>query len=82
GAAEVVVLLLKAGAEVNAKDNKGGTPLHRAAGRGHAKVVAVLLKAGANPRATDGEGRTPHSVAKDDKCRDLLWNAMMETPLK
>lgn len=71
-----------AGAEVNAKAFNGWTPLHVAATEGHAGVATVLLKAGANPRATDGEGRTPHAVAKDDECRELLWNAMMETPLE
>jgi ankyrin repeat protein len=82
GHAEVGTVLLKAGAAVEAKTSAGWTPLHLAAEKGQAEVVAVLLKAGANPRATDGAGKTPHALAKDEKCRELLWNAMMETPLK
>ena len=41
GQLDTVQLLLKAGANVNAKDNVGYTPLHWAAGKGHDKVVAV-----------------------------------------
>ena len=41
GQFDTVQLLLKAGANVNARDNVGYTPLHWAAGKGHDKVVAV-----------------------------------------
>ena len=42
--------LLAAGAQVDATDGSGATPLYLAAGEGHAAVAARLLAAGANPR--------------------------------
>ena len=43
----VVKGLLDKGAEVNAKDNTGGTALKEAAVNGHTKVVNLLRRAGA-----------------------------------
>ncbi len=57
--AEVVKVLLKAGAEVNAKDNSDSTPLHWAAAQGHTEVVRILLKAGADINAKDNGDPTP-----------------------
>ena len=74
--------LLKAGADVNAKDTNGWTPLHWAARNNRSPaVLEVLLKAVADPRAIDNEGKTPHAVAKREY-RDILWKAMMDNPLK
>jgi cytochrome c len=42
--------LLAAGAQVDATDGGGATPLYLAAGEGHAAVVARLLAAGGDPR--------------------------------
>lgn len=44
-------------------------------------ILKLLLDAKADPRARDLEGRTPHAVARAGN-RELLWNAMMEKPLK
>ena len=48
GTARMADLLIKAGADVNAKTEGGYTPLLIAAGRGRTEVVQVLLGAGAN----------------------------------
>ncbi|KAI9777384.1 MAG: hypothetical protein M1839_008897 [Geoglossum umbratile] len=48
GLTEVVQLLLQRGADVDARDNSGGTPLYRAAENGHDAVVRLLLENGAN----------------------------------
>ncbi len=48
GQAELVQLLVNAGADVNAVDAQGVTPLAHARERGLAQIVSILLKAGAN----------------------------------
>jgi ankyrin repeat protein len=64
GDAEVLGVLLDAGAAPDEVNDRGITPLHLAADRGHAACVAVLLAAGA---AVDpvmpGKGYTPLHLA-------------------
>jgi ankyrin repeat protein len=44
---EIVELLLDGGADANVKDEKGETPLHKAASGGHLEVAKLLLDHGA-----------------------------------
>ena len=56
----MVTVLLAAGAEVDARDLSGETPLHWAAGRNrNPAVIAELVEAGADLNARDGDGNTP-----------------------
>ena len=54
----VVALLLDAGADIHAHDEKGGTALMSAAKRGHLPVVELLLERGATVDASDEGGHT------------------------
>lgn len=51
--------LLDAGADVNAVDSDGSTPLHFAAKGGSAEVVRLLLDAGADVNATNNKSESP-----------------------
>ncbi|RJX25366.1 MAG: ankyrin repeat domain-containing protein, partial [Desulfurivibrio sp.] len=51
--------LLKAGADVNVKNEDGLTPLNWTSQNGHAEVVKLLLAAGAEVNARDKDGGTP-----------------------
>ena len=64
GHAEVVRLLLAAGAELEALQTGDWTPLHVAADLGHAAVVAVLLESGARPAPASQSGATPVALAR------------------
>ena len=55
----VVRLLLEAGADKEAKNNGGWTPLIIAAMNGHEAIVRLLLEAGADKEAKNKDGWTP-----------------------
>ena len=58
---------LEAGADLEAREANGWTPLH---------VAAALLDAGADPAARDAEGRIPWDHIQDDsplKGSDAYW---------
>jgi len=56
GRLEAVRYLLNEGADVNAREKFGGTPLTEAAYHGHLNVVEELLFHGADPNAVGDEG--------------------------
>ncbi|MDP3267886.1 MAG: ankyrin repeat domain-containing protein [Legionella sp.] len=57
---EMIDLLLKFGADVNASNNKGQTPLHKAASRNNASIVTRLLEENKiDVDSRDNRGNTP-----------------------
>ena len=56
---EVARYLIKRGAKVNVKDNKGFTPLHMAVMNGYVNLIPLLLNSGANIDALDNNGTSP-----------------------
>jgi ankyrin repeat protein len=62
---ETAQLLLDHGADVNATQAGGYTPLHQAAAAGLTEMAQLLLKAGANPAARCDQGKTPADYARE-----------------
>ena len=67
--AECVKLLAEAGADVNARDDSGNTPLHEIF---LADVEEELLKLGANVNARNKDGETPIFTTYDDTAIPLF----------
>jgi len=63
-ALEISRALVAAGADVNATQQGGWTPLHAAALHGNLPLVRLLLEAGATPAAKNDAGQTPAALAK------------------
>lgn len=66
----MVELLLQYGANVNATDSRGQTPLHRCILKGRSTFTRLLLSRGADPRAMDEQGRTPIELAAESNAGD------------
>jgi len=69
---EEIKKLIERGADVNAKDNEGQTPLYAAIWSGDANMVELLLDKGANIEIKDSYGQTPLDVAVRYSQKDIL----------
>ena len=74
GHMQVLILLLKLGADVNVRNPDELSPLHLAAYSGNAHAVSLLLDWGADISAQDNIGATPLHIAalKDDELAVLV----------
>jgi hypothetical protein len=74
---ELMELLLKHGADPNATNRFGATPLQMGLHNQHSKTLELLLKAGADPNALNRNGATPlHTAAVSPSSQNalrLLW---------
>jgi hypothetical protein len=68
----ISTLLLKAGADINSKNESGETALHCAARKGYAEIVALLISYGADEFLKDNKGHNPLKVAKKYKQKDCI----------
>jgi len=66
GHVKVLRAMLDAGADINAGDTWGGTPLFHAAEEGHTATVEMLLAAGAKVNVKRRDGTTAVSVAREN----------------
>jgi len=78
GDVEQLQLLISSGADVNARDMMGYTPLFYAVQGGQKKAAELLIGGGANVNARDGYGNTPlhHAAVRGhyDMCEVLVSN--------
>jgi hypothetical protein len=69
GPAIGIKLLLDAGANINAVDDEGNTPLHEAALVGSVRGAEILVARGAKLNVKNKAGETPMSIAKESEHR-------------
>ena len=81
GRVEVVELLIRRGADVNALGEDHSTPLHAAALFGHETVVHVLVQNGADVNVAANRGETPLGVATLDEGTTRYIASLIEIEL-
>uniref|UniRef100_A0ABD2VZP1 Uncharacterized protein n=1 Tax=Trichogramma kaykai TaxID=54128 RepID=A0ABD2VZP1_9HYME len=65
--------------KVDAQDNEGRTPLHKAIDKGNIKLVEILLRRGARPNLADDKKITPlHAICKRKNGDDGLLKRFFE----
>ena len=68
----VAAWLIGKGADVNASNDNGNTPLMYAAERGYGEVIVVLLGSGADAGMKNNEGKTAYDLAFENGFNELL----------
>jgi ankyrin repeat protein len=80
---EVVSQALIAGADVNATESEGWTPLHLAAGKSKTPaLLEALLKAGANVHARASFGKTPLHFAASSNSNPAVLEVLLKAGAK
>jgi hemoglobin len=72
GSREIAEALLDCGADIEARDSLGDTPLRRAVNCGQMPAAALLLARGADVNSRGSKGLTPLSAARTGAMRQLL----------
>ena len=76
GNPELVEVLLKAGANVSARDNQGNMPLHYAAHQNNLELVRILLRHGAKVDVKNNKGVTPLYLCIKNKGSEEMKNLL------
>ncbi len=72
GNLEIAEALLNCGADMDARDSLGDTPLRRSVNCGRIEVAALLLARGADVHSTGSKGLTPLLAARTSAMKQLL----------
>ena len=75
GNRETAEALLECGADLEARDSDGETPLRRAVNCNHAGVAALLVAKGADARSVGKKGVTPIAAARSEEMKRVLRTA-------
>ena len=71
----IAELLIEKGADVNAKSNRGYTPLHEASDHGKIEIIDLLIAKGADVNAIivsgRNQGKTPLDLTEQQNCKGL-----------
>lgn len=69
---DIVKLLIKRGANVNAKDSTGNTPLHAAVQESNIEIIRILLENGADINSKNSFGNTPIWIVNPLQPKEVL----------
>lgn len=75
---ELAEILLEHGADLNARDIEGWTPLHAASATGNIQMINLLIEEGASLVAINHDDSLPVDVANDSDIRYILQQKMIE----
>lgn len=69
---EIAEMLIKHGANVNAKQQNDVTPMHSAAQNGQAAMIKLLIDNKADVHAKTSDGKTPSDLAKEKGLQEVV----------
>lgn len=72
GSSDVLSLLIKHHARINAVDANGNTPLHKTTNFNSILCAQILIRNGADRTKKNNKGKTAWDLAKENKCKPTL----------
>jgi ankyrin repeat protein len=78
GHLEVAEALLDCGANIEARDSLGETPLRRAVNCSKSDLASLLLSRGADPHSKGSKGSTPILAARTAAMKEILLRAVQK----